>query len=166
MPGLVRYPDPLLLARCEEVTPDDVASCAVLVELMIEAMYLEDGVGLAAPRLGFSRRIVVVDPSGGEDGLSLVAMINPSITWRSDELATEEEGCLSVPGVRVTVVRPYAVKVEFTGLDSACRVLDGAGALARIVQHEVDHLDGRLMLDAAGPMARRVALKQIRRSAA
>ena len=160
---VVRYPDPVLRAKCSEVPPDEATLHRGLVEQMVLAMYAEGGVGLAAPQLGHTRRIVVIDPSGGDDPSSLVVMINPRVTWRSSEVASEKEGCLSIPGVAVEVVRPCAVVVGYLDGSRALSQRDVVGIAARIVQHEVDHLDGRLTLDAAGPLARRLAMKEIRR---
>ncbi len=109
---------------------------------MIRTMYKEEGVGLAAPQVGKNIRMFVAD-----DGSGAQVFINPQIIGTSAELAEMEEGCLSVPGVYEKVSRPASVKVQAQDENGKRRVIDARGYLARIIQHEYDHLEGILFID-------------------
>src|SRR5919107_5706826 len=118
------------------------------------------GVGLAAPQLGVSQRLLVyrVGPEA-----PLVALVNPEVEWTSeDEVETLEEGCLSIPGVAVDVERPVHARVRAQDEHGAGRLVEASGVGARVIQHEVDHLDGKLILDRATKEARREALRALR----
>ena len=118
------------------------------------------GVGLAAPQLGVSQRLLVyrVGPEA-----PLVALVNPEVEWTSeDEVETLEEGCLSIPGVAVDVERPVHVRVRAQDEHGEGRLVEASGLEARVIQHEVDHLDGKLILDRAAKEARRDALRALR----
>lgn len=157
---LVVFPDPILSQRCDDIVID--ASTKQLVDAMAESMYAESGVGLAAPQVGLAKRLVLVDPSAGDSAHELVAMANPTIVWTSRELEAAEEGCLSLPGVRLAIARPIACDVEYIDMSGTLRSLRCTGWKARIVQHEVDHLSGTMMLDKVGSLARRFALRNVR----
>jgi len=158
---IVEHPDERLCHVCAPVELVD-ASIVGLIDDMAEAMYASGGVGLAAPQVGSSSRIALIDPTGGEESGHLVVMINPEVTWVSGEAATAAEGCLSLPGVSVRVRRPVAVEVVYS-LPTMERVSRRfTGIEARIVQHEVDHLDGLTVLDRVGSLERRLALKDRR----
>ena len=116
-----------------------------LLDDMAETMYSADGVGLAAPQIGKSLRIVVIDV---QDENGLLELINPVITMREGSV-TDSEGCLSVPEVYGDVERAARVTVEYTDRRSRRRSLTAEGLLARCIQHECDHLDGRLFIDIA-----------------
>jgi len=124
---------------------------------MAETMVVEGGVGLAAPQVGVSRLIAVINPEP-ENPDSLIEMVNPRIVAASDDEVAFEEGCLSVPGIRADVIRPEAVTVTYQDRDGAQHRLDADGILARIIQHELDHLDGVLFVDRLSA-AKRVLLK-------
>ena len=118
------------------------------------------GVGLAAPQLGVSQRLLVyrVGPEA-----PLVALVNPEVEWTSeDEVETLEEGCLSIPGVAVDVERPVHARVRAQDEHGEGRLVEASGLEARVIQHEVDHLDGKLILDRATKEARREALRALR----
>ena len=131
---------------------------------MIEVMYSSAGVGLAAPQVGLTDRILVMDPSAGDQSNQLRVLINPEVTWRSPEEELREEGCLSLPGVRLQVLRPFAVEVRYNDLHGIEHVIRYGEWLARIAQHEIDHLDGVVMVDRVGPLARRSALRDLPRN--
>lgn len=130
-----------------------------VIAMMIESMYASSGVGLAAPQVNVSQRIAVIDHSGGDDANQMTVMINPDVIWRSAETASGAEGCLSLPGVMLDVVRHVAVDVEYSSVDGVRRVERLAGIRARIAQHEIDHLDGILMIDRVSSLVRRLSLK-------
>ena len=127
-----------------------------LIRDMFETMYAEEGVGLAAPQVGVSERIIVVDPHNDE--IAAFALINPEIVETSKETEKGEEGCLSIPGLRDLVERSVRVVVRGTTPDGEQRELDLHGLPARIIQHEVDHLDGVLFFDRLSPLKRKLLL--------
>jgi peptide deformylase len=158
---ILKYGDHLLHERAspvDAVTPD----VERLVDDMIETMYAAPGVGLAAPQIGVSLRIFVVDVSIGHDPSGLLVFINPEFVDR-DGLQLEEEGCLSVPGFNATVVRPSTATVK--GLDRGGNPhrYEGTGLLARAFQHEMDHLDGTLFVDRLRGLKRDLIVRRIRK---
>jgi peptide deformylase len=157
---VVEYPDPVLKQACLAVEVFD-SGLATFVDQMVEAMYASGGVGLAAPQVGASNRILTIDPSGGESNTQLMVLVNPSVTWRSAEAEVGEEGCLSLPGVKLLVPRSLAVDVEYFDLVGVLHSMQCRGLQARIVQHEVDHLDGVMMLDRVGVMSRKLVQKHL-----
>jgi peptide deformylase len=152
-----QYPDPALrmAAHPVEEFDDDLRRLADrMAQLMVDA----SGVGLAATQVGVLQRLFVFAP----DGERVLTLVNPEIVSRSDELETEDEGCLSMQGVTVSVERPVAVRIE--GLDERGKKVayDLEGMAARIGQHELDHLDGTLILDRTTPEDRKKALAVLR----
>ncbi len=113
---------------------------------MIETMYKEEGVGLAAPQVGRNIRMFVADSGSGAE-----VFINPQITGTSLELAEMEEGCLSIPGIYEKVARPKSIRIQAQDENGRKRVINASGYLARIIQHEYDHLDGILFIDRLDP---------------
>jgi peptide deformylase len=132
-----------------------------LVDEMAEAMYAGNGVGLAAPQVAVDSRVLLIDPSAGEDSIQMTAMINPRVTWSSPEMEADAEGCLSLPGVQLQVPRHVAVEVEYYDLMGTKRLMRYAGFASRIAQHEIDHLSGYVMLNRVGPLARREAFRNV-----
>lgn len=142
---IVKYGDPVLRAVCSPV--DEVGEeMPEFVERMAEIMHEAKGVGLAAPQLGISKRIIVYDVGEG-----LVAMINPKIVRQSGEQIEPAEGCLSIPGLRGVVKRASDVTVKALDQHGKPMRLKAEGYEARVIQHEVDHLDGVLFIDRADP---------------
>ena len=131
-----------------------------LIRNMFETMYDAEGVGLAAPQVGISRRVIVVDVN--EEGTRPFALVNPRLVEAARETEKAEEGCLSIPGVSSVVERPATVTVE--GLDENGEPLrmEAEGLLARCIQHEIDHLDGILFIDRISPLKRTMLLKKYR----
>jgi peptide deformylase len=151
------FGDPVLKQRAREV--DDIdADLVTLVHGMYDTMDLEEGVGLAAPQVGVRKRLFTYDLHEG-DGPGVV--INPEIVEREGEILSEE-GCLSVPGYKFEVVRAERVTMRGLDLDGDEIVLEGGDLLARMIQHEIDHLDGLLLLDRVDPDVRREALRDMR----
>ena len=152
-----QYPDPVLRMKAREIeAPDD--DLRRLVERMSALMSDANGVGLAATQVGILRRLFVFHPAEGETA----AILNPLIAQRSDETEIDDEGCLSLQGVHVPVERSLEVTIE--GIDESGAPVSYALAelAARVVQHELDHLDGVLILDRTTPEARREALATLR----
>jgi peptide deformylase len=149
--------DPVLREKAVPVT-EISDTTRQLIRDMFETMYGEEGVGLAAPQVGISERIIVIDPQ--EDDLPAFALINPEILEVSKETEKGEEGCLSIPGLRDIVERPYRVVVRGLTPEGQERQLDLLGLPARIIQHEVDHLDGILFFDRLSPLKRKMLLSK------
>jgi peptide deformylase len=133
-----------------------------LVDDMIETMYAAPGVGLAAPQVGVSLRIFVVDVSVGRDPDGLIVMINPEFVELGGT-QLEEEGCLSVPGFNATVMRPSHAVVKGLDRRGAEQLREGNGLLARAFQHEMDHLDGTLFVDRLRGIKRDLIVRRIRK---
>lgn len=159
---IVLMGDPVLRQMAEEVREFD-DELRALVRDMFETMYHAEGIGLAAPQIGLSSRIIVLDirrhdERDGDD--EQIALVNPRLTWQSDDTAKQSEGCLSIPGLEEVVERPAEVRVE--GLDPHGEPVSIAAdeLLARALQHEIDHLDGVLFLDRVSPLKRKMLLKK------
>lgn len=137
-----------------------------LVEDMFETMHAADGVGLAAPQVGVSRRVLVADVSGQELGGQRCALVNPEVKRASRKTGKEVEGCLSIPGIEESVERPLSVEVSALSPDGQEVRIEADGLLARVLQHEIDHLDGVLFIDRVSAFKRSMALKKWRKAQA
>ncbi len=161
---IVLYPDPVLARPAEPVEVFDEGLQA-LVERMIELMRDAQGAGLAAPQVGVSRRLFIVEDDSEAEGPPIPSVfINPELELGGD-LVPFEEGCLSIPDVRITVRRPEAVRIKAFDLQGQAFELEDAGFLARVWQHEFDHLEGVLITDRMNPrdrLANRKTLKEMR----
>jgi peptide deformylase len=153
-----QYPDPVLRLRAKDVEDFD-EDLTSLVERMTTLMSDANGVGLAANQVGVLRRVFVFRPEEDEDP---VAVVNPRIEPRGEEAASDEEGCLSIQGLLVPVERPVSVTLAGQTADGGDYRRDLEGVGARVAQHELDHLDGVLMLDRAPVEARKEALGVLR----
>jgi peptide deformylase len=129
-----------------------------LIDDMFETMYKAEGVGLAGPQVGVSRRVIVVDVH--DDDLKPFALINPRVVEASRETDKGEEGCLSIPGLSAAVERPAHVVVEGLDRDGNPLRVEGGGLLARCLQHEIDHLDGVLFIDRVSPLKRKMLIQK------
>jgi peptide deformylase len=157
-----QYPDPVLRLEAQEVVEFD-GDLAQLVERMIHLMQDARGVGLAANQVGILRRVYVIQAEEDEEPRALV---NPVIVDRSSEVDEDDEGCLSMQGVVVPVERPVRVRIEARDAEGNPVALELEGLPARVAQHELDHLDGILILDRTTPEGKREALAVLRQSAA
>lgn len=158
---LVTHPADVLYRVCDSTVRND--SLKGVIAQMSEVMYAADGCGLASPQVGLTNRIILVDPSAGASASELIAMVDPKVFWVSHELEEGTEGCLSLPGVSLSIVRPTACDVEYYDvMSSSMKTLRCVGLRSRIVQHEVDHLDGVTLIDKVGPLARRTALQDMK----
>jgi peptide deformylase len=151
-----QYGDPALRMRAEEVETFD-EELARLSERMIGLMHDADGIGLAANQVGILRRFFVFN-----DGESDRVLVNPRIAKASSKTEVDEEGCLSLGAARMDVERPLEVTIEGSDVAGAPVSLELDGLIGRVVQHELDHLDGVLILDRTDPESRREALRQLR----
>jgi len=153
-------PDPMLKTRARPVTAEDMARVRGLVPRMFTTMYRAPGIGLAAPQVGVGLRFTIVDIMP-DDKPSPITLINPEVVARSEELATREEGCLSLPGQYADVTRPARVTVRYTDADGAKRQIQAEGLLAACLQHEIDHLDGILFVDHLSALKRNMILRRL-----
>ena len=142
---VLHHPNEALRSVSTEVQVFDKL-LSLLVDQMTEQMYVEHGVGLAAPQIGIKKRIILVDPSSGEDSTKFLVMVNPKIIGQSGK-AISVEGCLSLPGIRGEVERAASVDVEFQSLSGEKLTIHAEGLQSIIIQHEIDHLDGVLFID-------------------
>ncbi|MDE2516932.1 MAG: peptide deformylase [Rhodospirillales bacterium] len=161
-PGLpiLIVPDQRLKTRARPVGPADEAKVRALVPQMFAAMYAAPGIGLAAPQVGALLRLTVIDLME-DDKKHPIVLINPEIVAASEELATREEGCLSLPGQYADVTRPARVKVRYLDETGAKREIEGEGLLAACLQHEIDHLDGVLFVDHLSALKRNMILRRL-----
>ena len=143
--------DDVLRQRAADVVAVD-EDVRQLIDDMFETMYQSEGVGLAGPQIGVSRRVIVVDVR--EEGVKPFALVNPRLVETSSDVAKEEEGCLSMPGITAAVERPARVVVEGLNRDGEPVRIEGDALLARCLQHEIDHLDGILFVDRLSALQR------------
>jgi peptide deformylase len=141
---ILHYPDPRLHTVAEPVAQVD-DRIRQLVKDMAQTMYDAPGIGLAATQVNVHERVIVIDLS--EEQNDLLVLINPEIVWRSEEIQSYEEGCLSVPGVFETVNRAAQIRVKALGPDGAEQQIEADGLLAVCIQHEMDHLAGKVFVE-------------------
>ena len=153
-------PHPTLKLRCRKVAPGDDDAVRALVPRMFAAMYHAPGIGLAAPQVDVGLRVAIIDLQA-EDKRNPHVLINPEIVAASPEMATREEGCLSLPNMYAEVTRPARVKVRYLDLEGARREIEGDGLLAACLQHELDHLDGVLFIDHLSALKRNMILRKL-----
>jgi len=149
--NILSYPDPRLHTVAKPVQAVD-ERIRTLVADMLETMYDANGIGLAATQIDVHERVVVIDVSEERD--APMVLINPEITWASDEKVINEEGCLSVPGIYDGVERSTSVKVQAMDADGQSRTIEAEGLLAVCVQHELDHLLGKVFVEYLSPLKR------------
>ena len=154
--------DPILRQTTERVDRFD-ADLESLIDDLLETMYASQGVGLAAPQVGDPRRVTVVDVSEERDGAEALALVNPELVCSEGEIDSEE-GCLSIPGVVETVKRAAEVEVRYPDRSGAERTVRGTELLSRVLQHEIDHLEGKLFIDYLGPIRRELARRAFRKA--
>lgn len=159
---IVKYGNPVLETPAEQVTAFDNEDLARLIDDMFESMYAARGVGLAAPQIGISRRIAVIDCSAGEKPEERLVLINPTIV-KTEGVQSVEEGCLSVPGFREMVRRPRRVTVTAQNPKGEAFEMTGEDLLARAFLHETDHLNGRLYLSHVSVLKRDLIRRKIRK---
>jgi peptide deformylase len=156
-----RLGSPVLQRPAKPVEAFD-AALHQLIDDMIDTMYAAPGVGLAAPQVGVPLRVCVIDLSVGKRGGELLTLVNPEFVAR-DGMQLEDEGCLSVPGFTASVPRPATVTVRAADRDGGTRLIEATGLLARALQHELDHLDGKLFLDRLRGIRRDLIVRKIKK---
>ena len=160
---IIIHPDPRLKTVASPVDGID-KDLQRLADDMLETMYHAPGIGLAAPQVGVLKRLLVMDCVKEEDAPPRpMVLINPSVTWSSDETSVYEEGCLSIPEIYYDVERPAQVEVTWTGLDGAEHSERFDGLWATCVQHEIDHLNGKLFIDYLKPLKRQMVTRKMQK---
>ena len=159
---IITLPDRNLRVRSAPVEriDDDLRK---LMDSMLETMYAAPGIGLAAIQVNVPRRVVTIDVAQREDESAPPAplfLVNPEILWSSDEVAAAEEGCLSIPEYYAEVERPAAVRIAYLDRDGKRQELEATGVLAICLQHEIDHLDGKLFIDHLSKLKRDMVIKK------
>jgi peptide deformylase len=160
---VIEAPDPRLKLVSEDVAKVD-AEIRTLVDDMIESMYAADGIGLAAIQIGVPKRVLVMDIDQKDGKKNPQAFINPKVLWASEELATFEEGCLSVPEIWEDVARPAKIRAEYLDRDGKRHEMEADGLFATCLQHEMDHLNGVLFIDHLSKLKRSMALKKLQKA--
>ena len=162
--NIIKYGHPVLRIKTEPINEVD-DSIRELVDDMIETMYAADGIGLAAPQVGVSIALSVVDLGRIEEGALPKAFINPVILHHEGSIVMEE-GCLSIPDIQEEVTRPEVIQVKYQDIYGEEHEETYDGLLARVLQHEVDHLDGILFVDRISPIRRKLLSKKLKKLAA
>ena len=145
---IVKYPDPILKKKSEEVRLSD-RTLRSLIPQMIETMEKNQGIGLAAPQIGLPKKIIIIT-----EGKKAHAFLNPRIIKQGKEKERDEEGCLSLPGLFVKILRSKQVEVAAETLDGQTIRIKARGLGARIFQHEIDHIEGKLIVNRVSPLTR------------
>ena len=159
---IVLAPDPVLKQICQpvDVIDDDVRA---RLDDMLDTMYAAPGIGLSAPQVADGRRLVVCDVARDGEGPQAYRMINPEITWQSEEQVQAEEGCLSIPDHYGEVSRFREIKVTYLDPEGESQELEANGLLSACLQHEIDHLDGVLFIDYLTPLKRNMILRKMKK---
>lgn len=156
-------PDPRLKAKAQAVEAVD-GEIRQLMDDMLQSMYKARGIGLAAPQVGVSKRVIVMDISTDDEEPYPLRMANPEIIWASEDLLVHEEGCLSLPEQFADVTRPTAVKVRYIDHENEIREVLAEEMLAICVQHEMDHLEGTLFVDRLTNLKRNMILRKLQKA--
>jgi peptide deformylase len=159
---IVRYGQPVLEEKAQPITEFDTPELRKLIDDMFESMYAARGVGLAAPQIGVSKRIAVIDVTTGEDPAQKIVLINPEIVARAGA-QTGEEGCLSLPTFREPVTRPQKVTVKARDAKGVEFEMTGEDLMARAFLHETDHLNGTLYITHISPLKRDLIRRKVRK---
>tara|TARA_B100001123_G_scaffold83069_1_gene94936 strand:- start:6 stop:557 length:552 start_codon:yes stop_codon:yes gene_type:complete len=172
---IITLPDPILKKKCDPVKEVNDKTRKLLDD-MLKTMYEAPGIGLAAPQIGISKRLIVLDVSP-RPGLKRyqeekdkeeikpnpIQMINPEITYISQDRNTDEEGCLSIPGIMANVTRPSSCKVKYLDKNGESKEIHANGLLARCIQHELDHINGVLFIDHLSKTKKDIILRKIKK---
>ncbi len=161
---IIKLPDPILrqVSKPVERVDDDIRR---LVADMLATMYDAPGVGLAAIQVAVPRRLLVLDVTDKNEDPQPIAMINPEILKLGDQLRLHEEGCLSIPDTHVDIERPSTLRVRYVDETGATKELEADGLLATAIQHEIDHLDGRLIIDFLSKLRRDMVIRKFKKAA-
>jgi peptide deformylase len=161
---IITLPDPLLrkISAPVERVDDELRT---LADNMLETMYDAPGVGLAAVQVGVLRRLIVADAAGKDEERRPLVLINPQILTLGSEMRVHEEGCLSIPDVRIEIERPASLRVRYLERDGKTQEMEAEGLLATVLQHEIDHLNGRMIIDFLSRLKRDMIVRKFKKLA-
>ena len=157
---IIKEPDPILRKKSDEVSKVD-SDIRALMDNMLETMYQAPGIGLAAPQVGILKKVIVIDLAKEDEPKKPLFIVNPKIIWKSDELSSREEGCLSIPGYFAEVVRPIKCKLQYLDYDGEQQEIEADDLLSTCIQHEVDHCDGVLFIDYLSKLKKDMIIKKL-----
>ena len=160
---IITAPDPRLKIKARPVPVVD-HKIRRLMDDMLDTMYVAIGIGLAAPQVGATQRVLVVDVAREGEPPQPLRIANPEILWHSDEMMLSNEGCLSLPEHYADVARPAAIRLRYLDHENEIREIDAKGLLATCLQHEIDHLDGVLFVDHISALKRGMILRKLAKS--
>lgn len=158
---IVKYGNPILTKKAEEVE-NITKEITELAQNMVETMHAAPGIGLAAPQVNVSKRLITVDLSFGEDKNNLIILANPELISQEGE-DTLEEGCLSLPDVSEKITRPFRVVVRGIDLKGEEKIIEAQGLMARVFCHEIDHINGKLLIDWVSPLKKNLIRKKLKK---
>ncbi len=158
---IVKYGNPILAKRAVEIKNID-QELKQLAQNMVQTMHAAPGIGLAAPQVNVSKRLITVDISVGEDSQNLIILVNPELISQEGEEVLEE-GCLSVPDVNEKIARPSRVVIKGTDLNGEEKIIEAEGLLARVFCHEIDHINGKLILDRLSPLKKSLIIRKLKK---
>ena len=161
---IITLPDPMLRKLSKPVEGVD-EELRRLADDMLETMYAAPGVGLAAIQVGVPRRLVVLDVADEDEKPQPLVLFNPEIVTLSSQTRVHEEGCLSIPDFRVEIERPASLTLRYVDRDGVPREMDADGLLATAIQHEINHLDGKLIIDFLSPLKRDMVVRKFKKQA-
>ncbi|MBD1137857.1 peptide deformylase [Pelagibacterales bacterium SAG-MED43] len=157
---IITVPDEILKKISEPIEKVGVNE-KKLIDDLFETMYNSNGIGLAAVQVGILKRVLVIDVSSKEDKKKPMCFINPTIKKLSDEMSVYEEGCLSIPDTFIEIQRPKICEIEYVDIDGKINIKQFDGLLSTCVQHEINHLDGKLIIDHLSKLKRDMIIKKI-----
>ena len=157
---IIKEPNPILRKEADNVlnVDDDIRK---LMDNMLETMYQAPGIGLAAPQVGILKKVIVIDLSKDDEPKKPFFIVNPKIIWKSEELSSREEGCLSIPGHFAEVVRPKKCKLQYLDYNGKKQEVEADDLLSTCIQHEVDHCDGVLFIDYLSKLKKDMIIKRL-----
>jgi len=161
---IITLPNPLLRKRSQDVERID-AELGKLADDMLETLYAAPGVGLAAVQVGVPRRLIVIDAAKDDDPPAPLILVNPEIVALGPNLRLHEEGCLSIPDERIEIERPGSLTVRYLDRDGKPQELQAEGLLATVIQHEIDHLNGKLIIDYLSRLKRDIIIRRFKKLA-
>jgi peptide deformylase len=161
---ILTAPDPRLKKKSKPVASVD-AEVRQLMDDMLETMYAAPGIGLAAVQVGVPRRVVVLDVAEDDEERQPLYLVNPEIVSLGTEMRLHEEGCLSIPEVRVEIERPASLILRYTDHAGERKELEASGLLATAIQHEINHLDGKLIIDFLSSLKRDMVVRKFKKQA-
>jgi len=159
---IITLPNPLLRKRSADVERID-AELGKLADDMLETMYAAPGLGLAAVQVGVPRRLIVIDAAKEDDPPAPLILVNPQIVTLGPDLRLHEEGCLSIPDERVEIERPASLTVRYLDRNGKLQELAAEGLLATVIQHEIDHLNGKLIIDYLSRLKRDIIIRRFKK---